>query len=150
MPISHSILDFKGTITSNYLNERIYNLLDQTFEVPRTGFSFNVFEVSKEYVARPDLVSLDAYGNVCYTDVICKINGISNPFELNEGMEIIIPTTASISEFTVKPGKMDVEDDEYDNMPIPTTVSNKKRKANEAVIGDTRFRIDSSAGVIIY
>ena len=48
MPISHSILDFKGTITSNYLNERIYNLLDQTFEVPRNGFSFNVFEVSKE------------------------------------------------------------------------------------------------------
>ena len=65
-------------------------------------------------------------------------------------MEIIIPTTASISEFTVKPGKMDIEDDEYDNMPTPTTVSNKKRKANEAVIGDTRFRIDSSAGVIIY
>jgi hypothetical protein len=45
---------------------------------------------------------------------------------------------------------MDVEEDEFDNLPIPTTVSNKKRKANEAVIGDTRFRIDSSVGVIIY
>lgn len=150
MPISHSILDFKGTITSNYLEERIYNLLDQTFEIPKSGFSFNILDVSKEYIARPDLISLDAYGDTGYADIICKINGISNPFELNEGMEIIIPTLTSITEFSVKPGKMDVEEDEFDNLPTPTTVSNKKRKANEAVIGDTRFRIDSSAGVIIY
>ena len=35
---------------------------------------------------------------------------------------------------------------DYDRNKIITAI----RKANEAVIGDTRFRIDSSAGVIIY
>jgi hypothetical protein len=35
------------------------------------------------------------------------------------------------------------------NKPIAKK-KNEKRKANECVIGDTRFKIDSSRGIIIY
>lgn len=149
MALSYSILNNKSSIKSDYLEEVIYNLLDQTFEIPQIGFSFNVLMVDKEYIARPDLISLDAYGDTQYADVICKLNGISNPFELNEGMEILIPTMESVGYFQKQPGKYDKEDfNEFDN--VTKSVRNTKRKANEALIGDSRFRIDPAAGLIIY
>ena len=147
MAISLNTLENKGTIQSNYLEDTIYNLLDQTFEIPSSGFSYNIFLVSKEYIARPDLVSLDAYGTTGYADIICKINGISNPFELNEGMEIIIPVTENIDFFSVEPGKMDAE--EIEIQPIAKT-KHEKRKVNEAIVGNSRFRIDPNMGVVIY
>ena len=93
------------------------------------------------------LISLDAYGDTCYADIICKLNGISNPFELNIGMEIIIPVPEDIGLFYVEPGEMD-DDNIY--KPTPVTKTNKKRGANEAVIGDSRFKIDAVNGIIIY
>jgi len=48
-------------------------------------------KVTEEYIARPDLISLAAYGVDDYGDMICKANGISNPFEVNEGMLLFIP-----------------------------------------------------------
>ena len=79
----------KSTIYSEYLGEEVLSLLDETFIIPET-FSFNVFQVTKDYIARPDLISNDAYGDTMYADVICKLNGISNPFELNENMALIL------------------------------------------------------------
>lgn len=149
MALSYQILNNKTIIRSDYLNDSLYNLLDQTFEIPLTGFSFNVLLVDEEYIARPDLISLDAYGDSQYADIICKLNGISNPFELNKGMEIIIPTASTIDSFRVKPGIYDKED-----IPIKQTtarsIKSVKRKANEALISDTRFRIDASNGFVIY
>ena len=87
----YSVLNNKTTINSDYLGETIYNLLDETFSLPQ-NFDYNIFTVPEEYIARPDLLSLDAYGSTMYADVICKINGISNPFELNEGDKLILPT----------------------------------------------------------
>lgn len=148
MSLIYSVLENKQEIHSDYLDSTIYNLLNQTFELPIGGFSFNVLSISDEYVARPDLISLDAYGDTCYTDIICKLNGISNPFELNAGMEIIIPTAEDIGMFYVEPGDDDNEDNLY--KPIASSKINKKRGANEAVVGDSRFKIDAVNGIIIY
>ena len=92
----------KSIIKSEYLNENIYNLLDKTFEIPKS-FKFDVIKVEQQYVARPDLLSYDIFGTDFYTDIICKVNGISNPFELNEGDLIVIPSSSYIDEFFVKP-----------------------------------------------
>lgn len=144
----YSIVNNKGTIYSDYLSDEIYNLLDMTFALPNNGFDFNIFEVSSQYIARPDLISKDAYGDSMYADVICKINGISNPFELNEGMRLILPRPEYILDFAIKPLSEESEQDDI-NVPIPKQ-RNTKRSPNEAIIGDSRFKIDSTSGVIIY
>jgi len=144
----YSVINNKGTIYSDYLNDEIYNLLDMTFALPNNGFDFNVFDVSAQYIARPDLISKDAYGDSMYADVICKINGISNPFELNEGMKLILPRPEYILDFAIKPL---AEESEQDDIDIPTPKQrNTKRSPNEAIVGDSRFKIDSTSGVIIY
>ena len=145
----YSTLNKKGEIQCDYLGERIYNLLDRTFTLPKSGFDFRIFEVSKEYIARPDLVALDAYGDTMFADVICKINGISNPFELNEGIRLILPTPDYILDFAVKPSSLESESNNMTIKPTPKA-KNEKRKANEAVVGDSRFKIDSATGIIIY
>ena len=62
-----------------------------TFHIPDT-FRGAMYEVEPSQIARPDLLSYDLYGDELYADILCKLNGISNPLELNEGMIIIIPS----------------------------------------------------------
>ena len=57
--------------------------------------SFNMFRISADYVMRPDLISQAVYNNILYTEYILKYNGISNPFSLQEGDVILIPTLES-------------------------------------------------------
>lgn len=137
----------KSIIKSNYLNEDVYNFLDKTFEIP-TNFKFDIIKVSPQYVARPDLLSYDVYGTDLYVDVICKLNGISNPFELNEGDLIVIPSSADVSKFFVKPIILE-QNDKENNIP-KAKQKQEKRKPNAAIIGDKRFTIDTKKRVIIY
>ena len=107
-------------------------------------------EVSEKYIARPDILSLDIYGDTLYSDLLCKLNGISNPFELNVGMLLIIPSPSDIMNFMKVPSLE--ETDIYEkasNAPVAKT-KHAKRKANEAVIGDSRFKIDQSRRIVIY
>jgi hypothetical protein len=124
--------------------------MDYTFEIPKS-YTYNVFEVTEEYIARPDLISYDAYGDDMFTDVICKLNGISNPFELNVGMKLIIPSPEDIMNFTLRPSNRD-RDENWFNMGVGKTAKTRssKRQANEAIVGDTRFKIDKSSKIIIY
>lgn len=128
--------------------EDIKDLLNLTFIDP-DYYEYEIFRVPKEYIARPDLVCLDKYGTTNNVDVICKINGISNPFELNEGDLLIMPSTGSLSHFHYTGDHIDYTDNTTGQNPVPKK-RNEKRKANEAVIGDTRFRIDKTRGVVIY
>ena len=73
--ILQTILNDKGVFKSDYLQEDIINLLDTTFEFP-SEYTYNIFEVTEDYVARPDLVSYDAYHDTIYSDIICKLNDI--------------------------------------------------------------------------
>lgn len=149
--LQYPTLDKKNIFRSDYLEEDLYNLLDKTFIIPNS-YVYNIFEVTQEYIARPDLISYDAYNDTRYADVICKLNGISNPFELNEGMVIVIPSPESIMDFYSTPWKAD--DLEFGALRQNNNMSDKtkqsKRQANEAIIGDKRFKIDSKSGIIIY
>lgn len=148
--LEYTTLNFKNTIKSDYLQEEIYNLLDLTFLIP-SRYNYNIFTVTKDYIARPDLISYDAYGDETFADIICKVNGISNPFELNEGMKLIIPSPENILDFTRRVQKYPGEDlynstndSAVTSMQNNVKTKRSKRQANEAVVGDKRFKIDAA------
>lgn len=149
--IVSSILNNKDTFNSTYLDEEVYNLLLKTFIVP-SNFTYTVFKVTKKYIARPDLISLDAYGTTNYMDIICKINGISDPFTLNSGVYLILPSPNSITDF-INSNTSELsffQEDTISSSPVSTKSSQSQRKANEALTGDTRFIIDKEKGIVIY
>lgn len=150
--LDYGVVANKTEIHSEYLGESLLNLLDRTFEVPGGGFSYSVFKVTEKYVARPDLIAYDAYGDPSKADIICKLNGISNPFELNKDAVLILPRPEDIGRFYVTPSQedMDTASSSYTQTPSPKAKTSTKRKANEAVTGDKRFRINQSNGIIIY
>lgn len=143
------VLNNKTQIHSDFLESDIWNLLDKTFAIPNQ-FDFTTFEIREEkYIGRPDIISIDAYGDPMFADVICKLNGISNPFELNVGMTLIIPSPSIIFDFA-QSAPID-EIDSKDNKLVPSPKNrSQKRQANEALVGDKRFKIDPSKGIVIY
>ena len=110
--------------------------------------------LAKKYIARPDILSKDIYGDSMYADLLCKLNGISNPFELNQGDILVIPSPDCIMNFMHTPDIAELDssnnsNNSNSNKPIAKP-KNVKRKANEAVIGDSRFKIDQTHGIVIY
>lgn len=149
--ISYPVMSNKVYSTEGFSGENHYDLLYQTFRIPK-DFKYNVYVVTSEYVARPDLLSLHVYGTVNYADVLCKLNGISNPFELNDGMYIVAPDANDIPLFyTIDHSK---EDAIQSGVTIDAKKLQKKknetRKANEQVVGDRNFRIDRNSKIVIY
>lgn len=152
--IKHTVLNNKKEIYSEWLQENVINLNDPTFQIPET-YDYEILEVTEKYIARPDLLSLDIYGDSLYSDLLCKLNGISNPFELNKGAILVIPSPSNILDFMKTP---DIEECDGYNDGIGKTALNKpiskqknsKRKANESIVGDCRFKIDTTKGIVIY
>ena len=110
--------------------------------------------VVDDYVARPDLISLAVYGTDDYADTICKINGISNPFELNTGMILLIPSLSNLTFFyTNRPASATFESD---STPISSTKKNfqktkaERRRPSEQTVGSKNFVVDLSNKMIIY
>ena len=145
--ILHKVLEKKGIVSSENISEDIFDMQQQTFIIPQS-FSYKVVEVSKGMIGRPDLLSKYCYQNDIYADILCKLNGISNPFELNEGMLMIVPDLADLDKFMYVERPIESAATSEDG-PKPKAKKDK-RKANEAVIGDTRFKIDSNNKIIIY
>lgn len=110
--------------------------------------------VNKYYVARPDLISLAFYGTDEYADIICKVNGISNPFEINEDDMLDIPQIDTVR-FYSRPNKGSSDLINSDSTIAQTKVSkqkdlDKKRSPAEQVVGDKNFVIDRTIGLIFY
>ena len=145
----HTVLNNKEKINSEWLGQQIYNLCDSTFNIPET-YQYDVVEITEKYIARPDLVSTDIYGDALYSDLLCKLNGISNPFELNEGMLLIIPSVDYIMEFMKQVQTYESESTLATAKKPTPKKKNEKRKANEAIVGDSRFKIDKNRGIVIY
>lgn len=149
--LTHTVLNNKTQIYSNWLQESIINLNDPTFKIP-PKYSYEILEVTEKYIARPDILSYDIYGDSLYSDLLCKLNGISNPFELNVGMLLVIPSPDCIMDFMNTPTVAE-RDDSINGIVKTKPIAkqkNSKRKANESIVGDTRFRIDKTRGVVIY
>ena len=86
--LNYSLVNSKPLIKVNDVSYK--DLLAKTFNSSKEYFA-QVVIVNEYYVGRPDLISLAMYGDDRYADVICKINGISNPFELNENDILFLP-----------------------------------------------------------
>lgn len=149
--LENPIIENKSTIKSNYLGEDVVNLGDKTFVIPKE-FSFQVVEISNDYIARMDLVSLNIYGTNKFSDLLCKLNGISNPFELNEGVKVVVPNTEDLYKFyyTETTEESDTTTDSKGEVKPKAKAKTDKRKPNEAIVGDKRYKIDSTHKVIIY
>lgn len=148
--LQNPLLTYKSELKSNVLDTQIINLLDKTFQMP-DDFQYNVIEVTEGFIGRMDLISKQVYGDTKYQDVLCKLNGISNPFELNAGTVLVLPDVSYIDEFYYfeDPEERDPGSSESMNKPVAKT-KKEKRKPNEAVIGEKRFRIDPNRKVIVY
>lgn len=146
----HTVLNNKKIIKSDWLQESVINLTDKSFRIPET-YQYEIIEVSEKYIARPDLLSFDVYGDILYSDLLCKLNGISNPFELNKGMLVIVPSPDCIMDFMYTPTdeESDVNANNSNTKPVAKK-KNEKRKANESILGDSRFNIDKNKRIIIY
>lgn len=150
----NSIIARKGMVNSKRWGEDMIDLFSETFDPP-LDYMYRSIVVDKEHAARPDLVSKILYGTTNYGDLICKLNGIANPFELNAGDVLVVPAFSEIDKFFCQ---STTEDTIYDVIPKDSVIQNKpqykkpkeKRKPNEAVIGDTRFKIDKTNRIIIY
>jgi hypothetical protein len=117
------------------------------------NFSYRTIRVSPEHIARPDLVSKILYDTPIYGDLICKINGISNPFELNDGDILIVPEYSDLDSFMTPAEKEEnIEDTDTDVRETKPAYKKRKEKRapNEAILGDSRFKIDKTNRVIIY
>lgn len=79
------------TIVKNGESYYCTDLMTETY-VKDIGIAGQPVVVNEYYVARPDLISQAMYGTDKYADILCKLNGISNPFELNENMLVFCPT----------------------------------------------------------
>jgi len=62
--------------------------------------------VSEYEITRLDLISLKYYGDASYVDVICKANGISNPFAVAPGTILAIPDKFAANYSFKKPKKI--------------------------------------------
>lgn len=155
MGLDYKIINFKPIITGNKSNEHYIDLLSDTFDKTKP-VSGRPIIINKHYVGRPDLVSLACYGDDSYGDIICKVNGISNPFELNEDDLIFIPDIEYITG-CLKADRQPSEIIKSDNDDItqPQEESFRKlvsdlRSPNEQTINDRNYVIDKSLGIVFY
>ena len=84
------VLKRKKTIIKN--KEEILDLTSSSVSYPiEDPLIVDSFFCGDDMCMRPDLASYAAYGVSDYFDVICKFNGISNPFALDRDTYMLIP-----------------------------------------------------------
>lgn len=152
--LDYKLVNYKPQIKRN--DEFFIDLMADVFN-EKAMFSPSVVIVNEHYVARPDLISLAMYGDDRYGDIICKINGISNPFELNEDDILVIPNIEYLTECILKSRAPSELISDADNEQIQKIDPNNKQKRkneqrspNEQVVGDSNYVIDKSLGLVFY
>ena len=150
--LDYKIINRKPKI--EYNNEKYLDLLAQTYVNIEDPYA-TLCVVNKYYVARPDLISLAYYKDDSFGDIICKVNGISNPFELNENDVLIIPSIEFINECTQGSSNASAiisKDDDITKLDQfnKRKLVSEKRTPNEQTINDSNYVIDKSLGVVFY
>lgn len=151
--VDYNIIENKNKLT-NSNNEEYLDLLSNSFNKNVEIYGDLVY-INEYYVARPDLVSLAKYGTDKYADIICKVNGISNPFELNKGMYIMVPSVELINTLLAPTGYdsdiIDSSNDKlYHNVSTYQKFKDDTRSPNQQIVGKSNYVIDKSLGVIFY
>lgn len=157
MGLDYLILEHKPKIqlTDKHGNKQeCIDLLPETVASMTLDNTMHKCVVNKYYVARPDLISLAFYGTDKYADIICKLNGISNPFELNENDMLTIPRIEHLVFYTKANTNSSELINSGSNINKPKVSKqkdlNKKRSPNEQVVGDKNYLIDKSLGLVFY
>lgn len=150
--LNYRIINYKPKVTRNGIT--FIDLMGKNF-TPVEGVDGDFIIVNKYYVARPDLISLAVYQTDSYADIICKVNGISNPFEMNEDDILFLPHVdymANCVKYAPESSDfIESEDEEIKKI----SKSNKKRfdeirGSNELIEGEDNFIIDKSMGLVFY
>lgn len=150
--LDYKIINSKPTIVQD--NIEYIDLLANTFNTS-LSLSGTPLIVNKYYIARPDLISQAMYGTDKYADIICKVNGISNPFELNEDDILLIPSV-EYCESCINKSITTSELITETNSNIVNTHKNyqkttaETRSPNEQTSGEQNYIIDQSSGLIFY
>ena len=152
--LDYKLINNKPLITIN--NETYQDLLAKTFNSDANWYA-NIVVVNEYYIARPDLISLAMFGSDKYADIICKVNGISNPFELNEDDVLLIPNIEYLNDYLNKNREAsEVIKDPQNDFIQPIDINNRQKKKNERrspneqTIGDSNYIIDKSLGIVFY
>ena len=161
MALTYTILNKKRQIfkKSNFEGTKTVECIDLLSRslnwVPIS--SPEIIPVPKEYVARPDLIALAVYGSDEYADIICKVNGISNPFELGEGQILICPDVSDLENMLAEPCASNVFLTDTKNESMLNTVKNNKKKPtekrspNEATVFDKNYTyVEGLNGLVFY
>lgn len=159
--LNYRTLDYKPTQyrkDANGKETQCVDLLTKTWTEDAAYEGAVKMIVNEYYVARPDLISLAVYGTDEYGDLICKWNGLSNPFELNEDMVIELPSSEVIHEATSNREHSATElikDEKTDTIyKSPSSNYAKRtdaRSASAPTVGDPPpFVIDKSLGMVLY
>lgn len=140
------------------LGKSIYTYEDDDMDWNALFKNMRPVVIKEEYIARPDLVSLAIYGTDEFADLICKINGISNPFELNEDMVIMLPDRTKLESMIVRDSSACEMVSEADMKTENIAESdrgnkkliNEKRSPNEATVNDVNYIIRKDLGLVFY
>jgi len=93
-----------------------------------------VSEVTSRFVMRPDLIAQSYYGDANKYDFILKFNGISNPFSIFDGQELLIPDADDMEDAFATPKEIyeQVDSGTYANFSVNVR-TNKDKKRLEAL-----------------
>lgn len=151
--LNYKIINYKKTVKRN--GKTYLDLMSKSY-CPKIEASGEFIIVNKHYVARPDLISLAMYKTDEYADILCKINGISNPFELNEDDVLFVPNIEFIVECCKVPAaKSKFIEDTSDTIASNDDKSLQKkpsdrRSPNQQTIGESNYVINNNIGMIFY
>ena len=87
----------------NVNGESIADLMSATYKFDENGIALGNIFVSEFEVMRPDLMSMKVYSEYDNWDVLLKYNGISNPFSLDLGEILLVPSINKIRKMIVAP-----------------------------------------------
>lgn len=161
MALDYKLVNAKPTVQFQHDDgtyEKGKDLFTKTYndELDLNGLC-NVIQVTREYIARPDLISFAVYGTDEHADILCKLNGISNPFELNEGMILIIPNQQILPNLTLTesdPYHGFITDESTQTFIEPRSnykkAKNEKRSPNEATVFDHNYIISDDKKLVYY
>jgi hypothetical protein len=95
-----ALLDLKATMDRDGV--KMIDFLDNNFTVNYLSPDFQVMRIVKveeHHLCRIDLIAFEAYGSVDQVDAVLKFNMITNPFSMEVGDILVIPSLSSVSSF---------------------------------------------------
>ena len=127
--MNFKVFDFKPILLDQNGDEYL-DLSAPVFDYNSDTAKALVF-VNQEYNGRADLISLDQFGDEGYLDSIMKVNSLYNPFAVEEGQFLLIPSVTAGSPFYTKPPQVqlpanDTATTQYQE-PDPNNIKDQNR-----------------------